>query len=89
MSFYEGPSADPQLIRLTRQQPIAIQEAMLQTLRAGRWSGYIKPDVDLPTLADRICQTMMQVGLDVMRHNSRNRPGGRAAVPDHLAGVGH
>jgi AcrR family transcriptional regulator len=70
MSFYEGPSADPQLIKLTRQQPTAIQEAMLQTLRAGRWSGYIKPDIDLPTLADRICQTMLQVGLDVMRHNS-------------------
>ncbi len=70
MSFYEGPSADPQLIQMTRQQPTAIQEAMLQTLRAGRWSGYIKPDIDLPTLADRICQTMLQVGLDVMRHNS-------------------
>jgi AcrR family transcriptional regulator len=70
MSFYEGPSADPQLIKLTRQQPSAIQEAMLQTLRAGRWSGYIKPDIDLPTLADRICQTMLQVGLDVMRHNA-------------------
>jgi AcrR family transcriptional regulator len=70
MSFYEGPSADPLLIKLTRQQPTAIQEAMLQTLRAGRWSGYIKPDVDLPTLADRICQTMLQVGLDVMRHNA-------------------
>ena len=70
MSFYEGPSADPELIKLTQQQPIAIQEAMLQTLRAGRWSGYIKPDIDLPTLADRICQTMLQVGLDVMRHKS-------------------
>jgi AcrR family transcriptional regulator len=70
MSFYEGPSADPQLIKMTQQQPTAIQEAMLQTLRAGRWSGYIKPDIDLPTLADRICQTMLQVGLDVMRHNS-------------------
>jgi AcrR family transcriptional regulator len=70
MSFYEGPSADPLLIKLTRQQPTAIQEAMLQTLRAGRWSGYIKPDLDLPTLADRICQTMLQVGLDVMRHHS-------------------
>jgi AcrR family transcriptional regulator len=70
MSFYEGPSADPELMKLTQQQPIAIQEAMLQTLRAGRWSGYIKPDVDLPTLADRICQTMLQVGLDVMRHNA-------------------
>jgi AcrR family transcriptional regulator len=70
MSFYEGPSADPELMKLTRQQPTAIQEAMLQTLRAGRWSGYIKPDIDLPTVADRICQTMLQVGLDVMRHNS-------------------
>ncbi|HEV7583108.1 MAG TPA: TetR/AcrR family transcriptional regulator [Mycobacterium sp.] len=70
MSFYEGPSADPELMKLTRQQPFAIQEAMLQTLRAGRWGGYIKADIDLPTLADRICQTMLQVGLDVMRHNS-------------------
>lgn len=70
MSFYEGPSTDPELIKLTRQRPVAIQEAMLQTLRAGRWSGYIKPDIDLPTLADRICQTMLQVGLDVMRHKS-------------------
>ncbi len=70
MSFYEGPSTDPELIKLTQQRPIAIQEAMLQTLRAGRWSGYIKSDIDLPTLADRICQTMLQVGLDVMRHKS-------------------
>ncbi|MCV7100672.1 TetR/AcrR family transcriptional regulator [Mycobacterium palustre] len=70
MSFYEGPSADPQLMKLTQRQPGAIQEAMLQTLRAGRWSGYIKPDIDLPTLADRICQTMLQVGLAVMRHKS-------------------
>ena len=70
MSFYEGPSADPELMKLTQQRPAAVQEAMLQTLRAARWSGYIKPDIDLPTLADRICQTMLQVGLAVMRHNS-------------------
>jgi AcrR family transcriptional regulator len=70
MSFYEGPSADPELMKLTQQQPTAIQEAMLQTLRAGRWSGYIRPDIDLPILADRICQTMLQVGLAVMRGNS-------------------
>src|ERR1700758_4908776 len=70
MSFYEGPSADPELIKLTQQQPVAIQEAMLQTLRAGRWSGYIKPDVDLPTLAAHICQTMLRVGLAVTRGNS-------------------
>ncbi|OIN81104.1 TetR/AcrR family transcriptional regulator [Mycobacterium malmoense] len=71
MSFYEGPSADPELIKLTQQRPTAIQEAMLQTLRAARWSGYIKPDIDLPMLADRICQTMLQVGLAVIRHKSQ------------------
>jgi len=71
MSFYEGPNDDPELMKLTQQAPNAVQEAMLQTLRAGRWSGYIKPDIDLPTLADRICQTMLQVGLAVMRHNSQ------------------
>ncbi|SON61155.1 HTH-type transcriptional repressor KstR2 [Mycobacterium simulans] len=70
MSFYEGPSADPELMKLTRQRPTAIQEAMLHTLRAARWSGYIRPEIDLPTLADRICQTMLQVGLDVIRHNA-------------------
>lgn len=70
MSFYEGPSTDPELMKLTQQRSTAIQEAMLQTLRASRWSGYIKTDIDLPILADRICQTMLQVGLDVMRHNS-------------------
>ncbi|SPM31144.1 TetR/AcrR family transcriptional regulator [Mycobacterium terramassiliense] len=76
MSFYEGPNDDPELMKLTREAPNAVQEAMLQTLRAGRWSGYIKPDIDLPTLADRICQTMLQVGLAVMRHN---------APPDQVA----
>jgi AcrR family transcriptional regulator len=70
MSFYEGPSANPELAALTRQRPVAIQEAMLQTLRAARWSGYLRSDIDLPILADRICQTMLQVGLDVVRHNS-------------------
>src|SRR5690606_13688831 len=31
---------------------------------------YIRPDVDLATLADRICQTMLHVGLDVIRHKA-------------------
>lgn len=70
MSFYEGPSADPELIELTRRRPDKVQAAMLQALRAGRWSGYIRSDVDLPTLADRICQAMLHVGLDVIRHKA-------------------
>src|ERR1700748_530097 len=68
MSFYEAPSANPELVQLLQNPPTAVQQAMLQTLRAGRWSGFIRSDIDLPTLADRICQTMMHVGLDIIRH---------------------
>lgn len=71
MSFYEGPSADPELHALSARPPEKIQAAMLQALRAGRWSGGIRPDVDLPTLADRLCQSMLHVGLDVIRHKAR------------------
>lgn len=71
MSFYEAPSANPELVELLHRPPEAIQRAMLQTLRAGRWSGYIRPDLDLTMLADRTCQTMLHVGLDVIRHKAR------------------
>lgn len=70
MSFYESPSSNPELVELARRRPAAPLEAMLQTLRAARWSGYLRSDVDLPVLADRVYQTMLQVGLDVMRHNA-------------------
>jgi AcrR family transcriptional regulator len=70
MTFYEGPTSNRELAALARQRPTAILEAMLQTLRAARWSGYLRADVDLPVLADRIVQTMLQVGLDVIRHTA-------------------
>ena len=70
MSFYEGPSSTPSSIELTKRPPSKIQAAMLQALRAGRWSGYIRSDLDLPTLADRMCQSMLHVGLDVIRHKA-------------------
>lgn len=70
MSFYESPSSNPALIALAQRRPTATLDAMLQTLRAARWAGYLRSDVDLTVLADRICQTMLQVGLDVMRHNA-------------------
>jgi len=70
ISFYESPSPNPELVELAQRPPVAIQQAMLHTLRAGRWSGYIRPDIDLPTLADRICQSMLHIGLDVIRHDA-------------------
>ena len=70
ISMYETPSSNPDLITWTQRRPAAVLEAMYQTLRAGRWGGYIRSDVDLRILADRISQTMLQVGLDVVRHNA-------------------
>lgn len=70
MSFYEGPSATTELAELTQTRPTSVVHAMLETLRAGRWAGEIRTDIDLPILADRICQTMLHVGLDVIRNNA-------------------
>jgi AcrR family transcriptional regulator len=76
MTFYESPIPNPELTELAQRRPAALLEAMLQTLRTARWSGYLRADVDLPILADRVCQTMLQVGLDVMRST---------AAPDRVA----
>lgn len=70
MTFYEFPSPDPELTALAQQRPAAILAATLQTLRAARWSGYIGSHVVLPVFADRFVQTMLHVGLDVIRHNA-------------------
>ena len=40
-----------------------MQKAMLKTLRAGRASGFLRGDIELPLLADRLSQTMLHIGL--------------------------
>jgi AcrR family transcriptional regulator len=71
LTFYEAPaSANQELVDLARRPPGALQRAMLATLHAGRRSGCIRPQIDLPMLADRICQTMLHVGLDVIRRDA-------------------
>lgn len=87
MSFYEGPSSDPELIELTKRRPAGIQSAMLQLLRAGRWSGFIRPEMDLPMLADRICQSMLHVGLDVIRHKGTSDQVASLLCRIHLHGL--
>ncbi|WP_245567585.1 TetR/AcrR family transcriptional regulator [Nocardia vinacea] len=63
-TFYE-PSAGAglELVRLTSRGATAIEFAVLETLRAGRSIGFIRPGIDLVTLADRMCQTFLHVGL--------------------------
>jgi AcrR family transcriptional regulator len=71
LTFYEPPaSANQELTELAQQRPGTVQGAMVAILQEGRRDGYIRPDIDLPTLADRICQTMLHVGLDVIRHDA-------------------
>jgi AcrR family transcriptional regulator len=70
LSLYETPSSNPDLVEWTQRRPAAILEAMYQTLRALRWAGYLRSDLDLGVLADRICQSMLQVGTDVIRYHA-------------------
>lgn len=63
-TFYEPPAgAGDELVRLAGRAPTAIESAMLETLRLGRSNGFIRPGIHLATLADRICTTMLHVGL--------------------------
>lgn len=71
LSFHEPPTkSNQELVELAQRPPGAVQEAMLATLRHGRARGSVRSGIDLPTLADRICQTMLHVGLDVIRHDA-------------------
>lgn len=66
LTFYEAPSVNPELIELVRQPPAPLRHAMLDTLRALRWTNRLRPGLDLPVVADRLIQTMLHVGLDVV-----------------------
>jgi AcrR family transcriptional regulator len=69
LSFYDGPGSAPDLVRL-RDATSVVKHAMAQAIRAGRWSGYLRSDLDVAVLADYLCQIMLRVGLDFIRHNS-------------------
>jgi AcrR family transcriptional regulator len=65
-SFYEPPTAaGDRLVKAAERSPLAIEAAMLELLQAGRKSGYIRKGIDLPTLAERLCTTMLSVSLGV------------------------
>ena len=68
LTLYDPPSgASDQLVRASERSPLAIERAVLQTLRGGEASGDIRPGIDLETLADRFCQVMLHVSLGVFR----------------------
>ena len=77
-TFYDPPvRASDELAQLSSRAPYAIESAMLETLRAGGESAFIRPGIDLEVLADRICQTMLHVGLGLFhRYTAVDRVAG-------------
>ena len=68
LTLYEPPSgAGDQLVRVATHSPLAIEEAMLETLRAGRTRGEIRSGIDLETLANRLCQVLLHISIGVFR----------------------
>ena len=65
--FLRGAERGSCTAEAVRSSPARFMRRCCKRLRAGRWSGYIKPDIDLPTLANGVPETMLQVGLDVIR----------------------
>jgi AcrR family transcriptional regulator len=71
LTFHEPPTkANEELALLAQRPPEAVQSALLATLRRSAASGEVRSDIHLPILADRICQSMLHVGLDVIRHDA-------------------
>lgn len=66
LTLYEPPAVlGDELASVARQAPAAIEAAMLDILLQGRRSGSIRSAIDLALLADRLCQSMLHVGVGV------------------------
>jgi AcrR family transcriptional regulator len=77
LTFYETPSVSEELIELARRPPAQLRQAMLDTLRAVRWSGGLRPGLHLPSVADRECQTMLHTGLNAIAQHAAPREAAR------------
>src|SRR5262249_9380247 len=66
LTFYEPPAgASEDLVRVAQRTPTEIERAMLETLQATQSDGYLRPNLDLRLVADRICQGMVHIGIGV------------------------
>ena len=77
LTYYEPPSGSGrELTELASRTPDAIETAMRELLRRADEHGAMRPGIDLRVLADRICQSMLHIGIGVY-HRTR----GAAKVP--------
>ena len=70
LTLYEPPTnSGEELAELARQTPTAIYGAMFEILQRGLDSGQIRSGIDLQLLAERICQSMLHVGVGVFHRS--------------------
>ena len=78
LTFYEPPAgASEEFVRLARRTPTGIEQAMVDTLRAAHSRGDLRSGTNAALLANRLCQSMLHVGIGV----SHQTPGGER-VPE-------
>ncbi len=78
LSSFEPPAgAGGELRRAVSEMPKAIDAAMAELLRSAQGRGRIRRGLDLDVVADRICQSMLHVGIGVY-HRTR----GAERVPE-------
>jgi AcrR family transcriptional regulator len=66
LTLYDPPAVlGDELAQLAARLPVAIEAAMLELLREGRSAGAIRAGIDLTLLSDRLCQSMLHVGVGV------------------------
>ncbi|HTH07058.1 MAG TPA: helix-turn-helix domain-containing protein, partial [Ilumatobacteraceae bacterium] len=71
LTMYDRPdNAGDRLVRAGILAPPPIVGAMLSTLRAAQAAGGLRSDVDVASLAERLCQSMLDLGAG-MFHGSR------------------
>jgi len=77
LTFYEPPAgSSAELVRLAQRTPTAVTAAMLTTLQEAQASGDIRHAIDVAVIADRMCQSMLHVGIGVyhLARGAERRP---------------
>jgi AcrR family transcriptional regulator len=70
-TFYDPPvGASDELVRLAKRTPAAVDQAMLAILERARNDSYLRKDVDLELLTERIRLSMLHTGIGVFHRTA-------------------
>jgi AcrR family transcriptional regulator len=86
LSLYEPPAVlGDELVQLADRAPREIEAAMLELLRRGRDERDLRSGIDLAVLGDRLCQSMLHIGVGVSYRDTHGEqvPELRLRIPLH------